>query len=153
MNAGGTFLPKINYLTYHNAASFQQDKSVQLKVTPLTGLLVFPAAKAQTLQSNCKKLLGLPNILTMFEETVSQNTIVIIIISLQNVYNKQLVAHRNKGRSAMALAYITRNQIFVTSFLWHSNSYIIIMMLCDSHNIMKSATKLWIRIKRTDRSH
>ena len=38
-------------------------------------------------------------------------------------------------------------------FLWHSNSYIIIMMLCDSHKITKSVTKFWIALKRMDRSH
>ena len=43
--------------------------------------------------------------------------------------------------------------IFVMSFLWYSNSYIIIMTLCDSHTIMKSVTKFWISIKNTDRSH
>ena len=60
-----TFLPKINYLTYPNATSFQQDKSAQLKVTPLTGLLVFQAAKAWILQPivrGCYAMLELPDI-------------------------------------------------------------------------------------------
>ena len=42
---------------------------------------------------------------------------------------------------------------FVTSFLWHSNSYVIITMLRDLHKITKSVTKFWIRIKRMNGSH
>ena len=40
----------------------------------------------------------------------------------------------------------TCNVIFVTSFLWRSNSYVITMMLHAAHKITKSVTKFWIRM-------
>ena len=45
------------------------------------------------------------------------------------------------------------NVIFVTSFLGPSNFYVIIVTTRDLHKIMKSVTKFWSVIKRTDRSH
>ena len=42
---------------------------------------------------------------------------------------------------------------FCDIFSVTSNSYVIIMMLCDSHKTMKIVTKFCIRIKRMDRSH
>ena len=43
--------------------------------------------------------------------------------------------------------------IFMTSFLWHSYSYVNIMTLHDLHKITRFITKFGIHIKRTDRSH
>ena len=53
----------------------------------------------------------------------------------------------------MVSAEFLYDVMFVMSFLWHSNSYIIIMILHDLHKIKKSVTKFCIHIKRTDRSH
>ena len=95
--------------------------------------------------------------------TRGHNTAQLLVVCAKDVHPRSITANQitTQLQNWMVIQRIILSAnteflcdiIFMTSFLWLSNSYIIIMMLWDSHKITKTGTKFWIRIKRTDKSH